>query len=127
MSLALGIIGVFLPLLPTTPFLLLAGYCFARSSERFHRWIYENRIFGKVLRDYRDGKGIPARIKLASMIVLWFAIIYTIIQVLTSTLWRIALVLVGIGVTIHLALLRGRRKDSRSDQQERGSKKERPT
>jgi uncharacterized membrane protein YbaN (DUF454 family) len=55
----LGIIGIFVPILPTTPFLLLAAACFMRSSERFYHWLINNRILGAYVRDYMEGKGIP--------------------------------------------------------------------
>ena len=60
---ALGMVGVLLPGLPTTPFMLLAAACFARSSNRFYNWLINNRLFGEKVRRYRAGHGIPRRIK----------------------------------------------------------------
>ena len=57
--LALGVVGILLPLLPTTPFLLLAAACYAKSSKRFSNWLLNNRVFGKIIKDYREGWGIP--------------------------------------------------------------------
>ena len=57
-SLALGIVGIILPLLPTTPFLLLSAYCFSQSSEKFHNYILNNKVFGQYIRDYNEKKGI---------------------------------------------------------------------
>jgi len=59
----LGLLGILLPLLPTTPFLLLAVACYARSSKRFYCWLLNNKWFGTYLRDYRDGKGITLKVK----------------------------------------------------------------
>lgn len=66
--LALGAVGIFLPLLPTTPFLLLAAACFSRSSRRMHAWLLRNRLFGPILRDWEERGAIARRIK-------WFATI----------------------------------------------------
>lgn len=55
-SLILGIVGIILPLLPTTPFLLLSAYCFSRSSEKFHNYILNNKVFGQYIRDYNEKK-----------------------------------------------------------------------
>lgn len=62
-SLALGIAGVFLPLLPTTPFVLFAAFCFSRGSERVERWMLEHRHFGPMVRDWRERRAVPRRAK----------------------------------------------------------------
>jgi uncharacterized protein len=62
-SLATGIVGVFLPLLPTTPFVLLAAFCFSRASSRAERWLLEHRRFGPMVRDWRERRAIPRRAK----------------------------------------------------------------
>jgi len=73
-SVGLGALGMFLPLLPTTPFLLLAAFCYARSSRRFYRWLMTNRFFGEYIRNYREGRGIPLKEKMLVMAVLWLTI-----------------------------------------------------
>jgi len=98
----LGIIGIFLPLLPTTPFLLLAAACYARSSKRFYNWLLTNRWFGNYIRNYRERKGIPYKIKILSISFLWIAIGYSAIFVVHILLGRIILILIAIGVTIHI-------------------------
>ena len=97
----LGIIGI-LPLLPTTPFLLLAAACYARSSKRFYNLLLTNRWFGNYIRNYREGKGAPFKIKILSISFLWIAIGYSAIFVVHVFLSRIILVLIAIGVTIHV-------------------------
>ena len=62
--LSLGIVGVFLPLLPTTPFILVATACFARSSERWHRWILANPTFGPMVRNWEENRCVSRRVKL---------------------------------------------------------------
>lgn len=68
--LAMGIVGIALPLLPATPFLLLAAACYARGSERFYRWLMNNRVFGSYIRSYREGKGIRLRVKVMVLCLL---------------------------------------------------------
>jgi len=106
-SVALGVLGVFLPLLPTTPFLLLAAACYARSSEKLYDWLLGNRWFGRYIRDYREGKGIPLRRAAVAIALLWLTIGYT--AIVAVSLWWVRLILVAIagGVTVHL--VRGRR------------------
>jgi len=70
----LGIIGIALPLVPTTPFLLLAAVCYAKSSEKCYNWLFNHRWFGEYLRNYRDGKGVPLKVKITMLIFLWLTI-----------------------------------------------------
>lgn len=65
-SLSLGIVGIVLPLLPTTPFLLLSAFCFARSSDRLHDWLLAHRIFGPLLENWRRHRAIARSAKLAA-------------------------------------------------------------
>ncbi|MDD5507277.1 MAG: YbaN family protein [Bacteroidales bacterium] len=103
----LGILGIFLPLLPTTPLLLLAAALYSRSSGRFYNWLIHNRWFGKYISDYREGKGVPGKVKLSSITFLWLTIIVSLI--LIDVLWiRILLVIIAAGVTIHILLIRPR-------------------
>lgn len=69
-SLILGIVGVVTPVLPTTPFILLSGYCFARGSERFHDWILAHRYFGPMIRAFRDEKRIPLKAKIFATVMI---------------------------------------------------------
>lgn len=70
-SLALGIIGIFLPMWPTTPFLLLAAACFVRSSDRLYTWLIEHEHLGCYVRDYMSGNGIPLRAKQIALVTMW--------------------------------------------------------
>ena len=74
LSVALGVIGIFLPVLPTTPFLLLAAACFARSSPRFYHWLVEHPRLGPWIRDYLNGEGIPLKGKVYAIGLMWASI-----------------------------------------------------
>jgi len=103
---ALGVLGMFLPLLPTTVFLLLAAYCYSRSSERFHNWLLTNRLCGPYIRNYKSGRGVSARQKVTTLLFLWASIGFSI-WLLAGGLWStIFLLAVAIGVTIHILWLK---------------------
>jgi len=107
-STALGIIGAFLPLLPTTPFLLLAAACFLRSSPRLHRWIHSNRFFGKYLEDFHQGAGLPLTVKISVLTYLWLSILAAVFfWIPPDKLWlRILLVATATAVSVHVARIR---------------------
>ncbi len=101
LAIVLGVIGIFLPLLPTTPFLLLAAACFARSSKRMHAWLMHHRLFGDYLRNYEEGRGIPASAKVVALVMMWSSLAYAGWRY--ESLWLRALLLtVGAGVSIYL-------------------------
>ena len=105
----LGIIGVFVPILPTTPFLLLAAACYMRSSERFYQWLINNRIFGAYVRNYIEGRGMPVRIKIFTILLLWLTIGLSITFGVQNIVIRIVLIGIAIGVTVHIVLIRKRK------------------
>jgi len=103
---ALGIAGIFLPLLPTTPFLLLAGACFMRSSERFYRWLISNRWFGGYIRAYMEHRATTVGLKIASMSMLWCFLTAAAVFFTDSWIVRALLLVIAVGVTVHLASLK---------------------
>ena len=105
----LGIIGVFIPILPTTPFLLLAAACYMRSSERFYQWLIHNRIFGAYVRNYIEGRGMPIRVKIFTILLLWLAIGLSITFAVQNIVIRIVLICIAIGVTAHISLIKKRK------------------
>jgi len=102
----LGVLGIFLPLLPTTPFLLLAAACYVRSSKRFYRWLLNNKWFGNYIKNYRERKGVPLKVKLFTISLLWITILYSAVFVVDILLFRIILLLIAVGVTIHILYIR---------------------
>ena len=102
----LGLLGILLPLLPTTPFLLLAVACYARSSKRFYCWLLNNKWFGTYIRDYREGKGITLKVKVYVISLLWFTMLFSIIFIVQNLLVSSILVLLALGVTVHLVTIR---------------------
>jgi len=106
LSVALGVLGMFLPLLPTTPFLLLAAVCYARSSARFYRWLVTNRWCGAYIRNYREGRGIPLAQKGLALALLWLTIGYAALRVVTAHGVRLLLLGIAAGVTVHLCRIK---------------------
>ncbi|MGP4107564.1 YbaN family protein [Virgibacillus sp. L01] len=90
-SLALGLLGIILPLLPTTPLLLLAAACYVRSSSRLYEWLITNKYFGSYIENYRSGKGIPLKAKVIGVSVLWLSMGYTILNVVPLVIVKLLL------------------------------------
>ncbi len=106
LSLALAALGIFLPVLPTTPFLLLSSALFLKSSARAHRWIANHPVFGEYLSNYVERKGITARHKAISLAILWIAILATALFA-TDRLWlRILLPAIACAVSAHVILVK---------------------
>jgi uncharacterized membrane protein YbaN (DUF454 family) len=103
--LVIGAVGVVVPVLPTTPFLLLSAACYMRGSERLHSWMLNNRVFGTFIRDYREGKGIAFRNKLLTLVLLWFTISFSVLFVIEMPLLKGLLFLIAFVVSAHIVLL----------------------
>ena len=104
--LALGIVGIFLPLLPTTPFLLLSAACYARGSRRFYNWLLNNRLFGTYIRNYREGRGIKLRVKVLALAVLWATITYSAFFITSNIPLRVVLLVMASGASVHILRIR---------------------
>jgi uncharacterized protein len=100
--LGLGIIGVFLPVLPTTPFLLLTAACYARGSKRFYDWLMNNKLFGNYIKNYCVGRGIPLKVKIFTISLLWITILFSAFFVIDNYLVELILIIIAIAVTIHI-------------------------
>jgi uncharacterized protein len=101
--LVLGVIGVVLPILPTTPFLLLAAACYARGSSRLYGWLLGNRTFGPLIRDWRAHRTIPRRARRNAIALLVVVLGLSVILFIETPVLRVVLVLIGIGVVVFLA------------------------
>jgi uncharacterized membrane protein YbaN (DUF454 family) len=102
----LGIIGIFVPLLPTTPFLLLAAACYARSSQRFYGWLLNNKWFGIYIKSYLERKGVPLKVKVLAITLLWITIGSSVAFAVQILVIRLILVLIAIGGSIYILSIR---------------------
>jgi hypothetical protein len=101
LAVLLGVLGIFLPLLPTTPFLLLASWCFARGSTRLHRWLLTHPLFGDYLRNFEAGRGIPLRAKIVATVLLWSSLLLAMRRFDEPAIPAL-LALTGAGVSLYL-------------------------
>lgn len=109
-ALVIGIVGIVVPLLPTTPFLIVAAACYGRGSRRCHRWLLTNRVFGRHLDDYLCGRGVSWKVRGVTLFFLWAVIVCTAV-LFAQTFWlRALLFVIATGVTIHLVTLGELRK-----------------
>ena len=102
LSVALGMVGIFVPVLPTTPFLLLAAGCFVRSSPRLYNWLIHHKWFGEYIRHYREYRAITLQARAFTLVLLWSVIGATAFFAVTLWWVRVLLAVVAIGVTLHL-------------------------
>lgn len=103
--LAIGFVGIIIPVLPTTPLLLLAAACYLRGSERLHRWMIENRIFGEFIRNYTEGRGIKPRQKAVTLAFLWTTISFSALYLIERLPVRILLFFIATAVSVHILAL----------------------
>ena len=103
--LLIGCVGIVLPLLPTTPFLLLALACYARSSERWYHWLITNRWFGEYIKNWHEGKGIPMKTKILTIAFLILTIGYSALVVVPFFIGKVILIIIAICVSMHVLSL----------------------
>ncbi len=104
--LIIGIIGIFIPILPTTPFLLLAAACYARGSKKCYCWLINNKWFGEYIKNYREKRGIPSSVKIISITILWMTIAFSAFIIVSNLLIQIILIIIAVGVTIHIITIK---------------------
>ena len=114
LAVALAIVGVFIPGLPTVPFLLVALFCFERSSKKYHDMIMNNKYFGPVLQDYYSGKGLTSSVKIKAILFLSCGMIFSIYKI-QNLHARIGLALVWLGVAIHIILLKTKKTKNKTN------------
>jgi uncharacterized membrane protein YbaN (DUF454 family) len=101
----LGALGILLPGLPTTPFLLVAAYCFARSSEHFHDWLLNHRWFGSYVRNFEEGRGMTRPAKATTLLVMWLSFGVTIIFFVPVAVGQAGMFLLAVAVSIYIMRL----------------------
>ena len=102
LSLGLGILGIFLPLLPTTPFLLLTAALYFKGSPRLYQWLLNHKYFGTYIRNFRENKAIPLRAKIISLLRMWGPMLYCIFFLIPLVGVKVLLFLIAVGVTYHI-------------------------
>ena len=100
--LALGVVGAFLPVLPTTPFLLLSAALFMRSSDRLYQWLMNHRHLGTYIRNFRENKAIPLRVKIVSVSMVWITLLYCTFFVACVWWMRVMFIAIAAGVSAHI-------------------------
>ncbi len=106
LALGVGFVGIFVPLVPTTPFLLLAAACFVRSSDRLYQWLIHHRWFGSYIRNYREHRAMTLRAKVFVLALMWGITGYTALAVVTNVWIQILLAIIAASVTLHLLRLK---------------------
>lgn len=102
----LGVIGISVPVLPTTIFLILAASLYLKSSEIYYNWLINNKILGKYIKEYLEHKGMPLSSKIVSITFLWVGISFSVIFLIDIYWVKLLLLAIAVGVTIHLIMLK---------------------
>ncbi|GIZ53012.1 YbaN family protein [Noviherbaspirillum aridicola] len=113
-AVVLAVLGVFLPLLPTTPFLLLASACFIRGSDRMHRWLMNNRLFGEYLHNIETRRGMPLRAKVVALALMWPSLLWSM-HIVGRPLVTALLLVTGSGVTVYILRMKTLKNEGRND------------
>ena len=104
-SLVLGTIGIFIPILPTTPFILLASFCYIRSSNRLYDWLINHKIFGKYIYDYLVHKSVKKSAKITAVSLIWFSLFFSF-YIIKNLYINLILLIIGLLVSIHIIRLK---------------------
>lgn len=109
-SLALGILGIFLPVLPTTPFLLLSAAMFVRGSQRLYDWLMAHKHLGPYIKNFREYKALPLRVKVVSVSMVWATLLYCAFFVAKEWWMSAVFIAIATGVTVHILSYRTLKK-----------------
>ena len=110
LSLVFGLIGVILPVLPTTPFILFSAWCYYRGSERLHNWLINHPYLGPIIEEYGEGEGMTKESKMKAIGMTWLAVILTAVFFLDSFSMRVLIIIVAMIGTIILLKMKTRKK-----------------
>ena len=103
---AIGVIGIFLPVLPTTIFLILASACFVKGSPKANEWLRNHKILGMYIKNYQDGTGLTVKSKIFNILFLWTMILLSAFLFTEEIYIRLILIAIAVGVTIHLMMVK---------------------
>ncbi len=101
-SLVLGVVGIFLPVLPTTPFLLLSATLFLRSSQRLYSWLLSHPYLGEYIRNFKEYRAVPLRVKIVSVSLVWLTLLYCALFVAKEWWMSAVFIAIALGVSIHI-------------------------
>ena len=101
-SLVLGVVGIFLPVLPTTPFLLLSATLFLRSSQRLYNWLLSHPYLGEYIRNFKEYRAVPLRVKIVSVSLVWLTLLYCALFVAKEWWMSAVFIAIALGVSIHI-------------------------
>ena len=104
-ALVIGAIGLFLPVIPTTPLVILAAACYYRGSDRLHNWILSSGWFGETVKNYQEGRGLTRHTKVKAISMMWAMIFISAWFFVSNLFVRVAIICVAIGVTVYLVRL----------------------
>ena len=102
----IGVIGIFLPVLPTTIFLILASACFVKGSPKANQWLRNHKILGMYIKNYQDKSGLTLKSKIVIIILLWTMILLSAFYFTDEFYIQILLIVIAVGVTIHLIMVK---------------------
>lgn len=105
-SFIIAIIGIILPLIPTTPLLLVTAACYLRASERMYNWLINNKYFGKHILRFKDGKGIPLKTKVFVITLLWISIMISVVLFIPLMLVKLLLIAIAISITWYISSIK---------------------
>ncbi len=105
-SLILGLIGIVIPILPTTPFLLLSAACFFKSSDKLYNKLISSKYLGSYIKNYREKKSVPKKVKIMAISILWATILFSAILIVNLIWVKILLFVIASAVTYHISKLK---------------------
>ena len=112
-SLVLGVVGIFLPMLPTTPFLLLSAAAWVKASPSLYDWLLNHKVLGEYIRNFREHRAIPLRVKIISVSLVWLTIGYCIFTVVDEWWWaQVLLFLLATAISWHILSFKTLKKKS---------------
>ena len=115
-SLALGVLGIFLPMLPTTPFLLLSAAAWVKASPSLYEWLLNHKVFGEYIRNYREHRAIPLRVKIISVTLVWLTIGYCIFAVVDEWWWaQLLMGLLAAAISWHILSFKTLNKNKKAN------------